>query len=74
VGPKASSEGKVRNYPKSQDLYRGAELGIFLSPKASLERERSEFFQVQELISEGGRRLSSEFFQVEVIVPNHQEK
>ena len=49
---------RARNYSKSQSLYRRGELGIFLRPKASLERESSEFFQIPELIQRG-----AEFFQ-----------
>ena len=55
-GPKTSTEGKPRNFSKSQSLCRRGEgeLSIFPRPKASIEGKSSEFFQVPELICGGG--------------------
>ena len=41
---------RARNFYKSQSLYRKEKLGIFQNPKTYIEGERSEFFQVSELI------------------------
>ena len=43
---KASIEKKTRNFFKSQSPFRGAKVGFFLSPRASIVGESSEFFQV----------------------------
>ena len=41
---KASTEGIARDFSKSQNLFRGAKVGIFPSPSASIVGESSEFF------------------------------
>mgnify|MGYP000860320569 CR=1 FL=1 len=51
--PKASIEGKARNFSKSQSLFSGAKVGIFPSPRSSIEGESSEFFKSQSLYRGG---------------------